>query len=152
MSRRTFCEWGFVLLVGVATCYVIYSSFVRPSLRAPAIRASLVAFADGIDLGLAEARFVEMATVACQSEFRMHETDEGNLHVYAFETPAEVGAANWILYVASEDGAVKGVGFRKADGRHFRPSEAPRDRVAADIQHEWRTLFGGRKRESETAK
>ena len=66
---------------------------------------------------------------------------EHGVHVWSLETPAEFGAKNPVLYVVLDNGIVKGIGIRKADGRHSLIPEAPDDRVAADVRAKWELLF-----------
>lgn len=45
------------------------------------------------------------------------------------DTPLEVGAKNWVLYISFGSNRVESVAVRTADSEHYRPSDAPGDRI-----------------------
>lgn len=145
MSARVPFKWLPALLFGImAVClgYLAYMALLRPSLRHSVARSRLIAFERRINLGVADSDLRGLTTTISESGWMVSWSERKGLQVCAIETPTEIGAQNWVLYVAMESGTVKGAGIRKSDNRRFWPEGAPIDRVDSEIKDAWRELFG----------
>jgi hypothetical protein len=140
--RRQQKPFGIVVAVALSAVFagVVFWVFIRPSINGPQNRQSLTAFATRMKLGHSRdtVRGAFESPIGPNSfRFREYEPD-----CWAFETPLEFGARNWILVVSFGNDKVDGIGIRTADSLKDKPHGAPPDRVLESARSRWKTRFG----------